>query len=425
MSRTSEDNNARLWVVYVAMLVVGMGQTVIFAIMPMLGRELHLDQLVFSLPILGEWQPKELAITFLSAITALTFFIATPWWGRRSDWVGRKPVMFVGLIGYAVGMALFNGAAYLGLAGLAAGFLLYFLLIITRVLHSMIMSAMNPAAYAYIVDCTDIQNRTRGVSKLAASNQIGTMIGPALAWFTTVSFLAPFFLQAFLMFICGLLVLWLLPESPVHRNKAKSVTRLDRAGQKNLSYFDPRFRLYIGIGLVMYAMFGMVQQTLGFYFQDRLGLDGAMSAQRLSIAMVVSSAAMLFAQLFIVQRTAWPPHRLLVIGLPFCAIGYTVLALAYQQWSLLLGMGLFGFGTGLASPGYTTCATLTVEPHEQGALAGLTTAAAGLGFVFGPLTGGFIYRFDPSYPYWLAAIVIALLSLYVWRADPKQGSNEI
>lgn len=415
------------WVLFLSMLVVGMSQTVIFAVMPMLGRELKLDQIVFDIPLLGTWQPREFAITSLSALTALTFFLTTPWWGRRSDAVGRKPIIIIGLIGYALGMLLFNGAAHAGLIGVSTGLLLYLSLVVTRVIHSSVTSAMHPAAMAYIVDCTEVEERIQGVSKMAAANQVGVMVGPALAWFAAISFLAPFYIQATLMFACGLLVWWILPESPLQFGKAvqntKQQTVQHQATKKNkkvLSYFDPRFRLYIGIGVVMFTMLGMVQQTLGFYFQDRLGLDGVSAAQQYSVAMVVSSAAMLFAQLVVVERAPWRPHTFLITGLPFCMLGYAVLAFAFQEWSLYLGMAIFGFGSGLAQPGLTTCATLMVEPHEQGALAGLTGAAAGLGFVFGPLTGGIIYRYDPSYPYLLASIVVGVLSVYVWRADPDR-----
>ena len=97
------------------MLSVGMGQSIIFAVLPMLGRELKLHELQLQLPFLHlSIEPKELAITSLSALTALTFSLISPFWGRMSDRYGCKPVIVVGLLGYTLGMALFSGVAYAG-----------------------------------------------------------------------------------------------------------------------------------------------------------------------------------------------------------------------------------------------------------------------------------------------------------------------
>ena len=180
---------------------------------------------------------------------------------------------------------------------------------------------------------------------------------------------------------------------------------------KKLTYWDKRYRVYIGVGLVVYTCLGMVQQTLGFYFQDTLNLKGVAAAKYYSSAMVVSSGAMMFAQLFLVQRLHWRPQILLRLGLPFMMFGFLLIAVSGDLPLLLIGMGFTG-------PGFSACASLTVAPNEQGALAGLVGAVAGMGFVIGPLLGGFLYALDSSYPYALAGacsgivfIVISLRSL--------------
>ena len=128
---------------YLAMMSVGMGQTVVFAILPMLGRELALDQLVFQLPFgLGALQGKELTITSLSALTAFSFFMAAPYMGRLSDRLGRKPLIIFGLCGYAVGTLIFNGVAALGLSGVLVGTMLYLLLVLSRVFHAVLMLSL-------------------------------------------------------------------------------------------------------------------------------------------------------------------------------------------------------------------------------------------------------------------------------------------
>jgi len=399
------------WVLLLSMVAVGVGQTLVFAVIPMLGRELKLHEIVVALPWGGSWQPRELAITSLSAMSALVFSLVAPGWGRLSDRVGRKPVLLAGMLGYTVGTLLFTSAGYAGLSGLLSGTLLYFALLITRLLQATIMSAASPTASAYMVDVTTVATRTRGLSHISSANQIGAMAGPALAYFAVISFLAPLLIQAAMSFVCAVLIAWLLRES----RPAKATTvEIKAARPQKLSIFDPRYRIYLLGGFGVFCCFAMVQQTLGFYFQDQLHLSSVDASRLFSYAMMLSSACMIFAQVVIVQRVALGPFALMRIGLPLSSLGYGLLAFAHTQTLLFIGMALFGMGFGLAGPGYSAGATLNVDGAEQGELAGLMGSAAGLGFVMGPLAGGLLYQFNSSLPYAVAAVMLLPMVFFVW-----------
>jgi MFS family permease len=393
---------------YFAMMSMGMGLSMMGALMPMLGRELGLDQIIFELPFTeARWEPRELAITMLSAMSALVFFFAAPYWGRRSDRVGRKRTVLTGMVGYGIGAFILCAIVYLGLAGIMGGALLFFVLLFFRGMQIFVMAATQPAASAYVVDTVALHHRVRDMSRLGAANQLGTMIGPAFAWFAFISFLAPLYLQAALVCLCAYIVWRVMPVSTVHLEKPEV--------PRKLRYSDPRFRIYLLMNVVVFTLLGMVQQTLGFYFQDLLDLQRVEAAQMFSLAMMCSASATLFMQLLVVQHLKGSPLRLLKIGLPLFFVAFVILTTAQQALALYVGLFCLGAGMGLAGPGIGVTATFTVKASEQGSLAGLLASFAGLGFVMGPLLGGLVYRFDMTYPSLASAILVLPVIAFAWR----------
>jgi len=391
---------------YLAMLSLGMGQTLIYTIIPVLGRELRLQELVLSLPFDLQWQPRELIITSLSALTAFIVAQTMPHWGRASDRRGRRVIILLGLAGYVVGALVFTAAGWLGLVGIVSGWMAYLALVFGRIVHALVMSAAHPAAMAYIVDTSVARSRVRSLGRLNAATQAGVMTGPLLVSFAAFHLLLPLLVQVVMMLVALLMVWRYLPDSGVRPREHGELPRL--------RYFDPRYRYFVVASFCTYTLMGVVMTTLAFYFQDLLRLTPAEAAQRFSIAIMFSSVAMMIAQLGLV-RLVRSPITLMLIGLPIVGVGYALIAAATSFPLLTVGMVCYGLGMGLASPAFGTGASLTVTNDEQGALAGIIGSVSALGFLFGPLLGGFFYSLHHSLPYGLAAISIALLMIYLWR----------
>ena len=100
-----------------------------------------------------------------------------------------------------------------------------------------------------------------------------------------------------------------LPEAPKIENGSST-------SAVKVRYSDERIRPFVIVGVLMFTGFALVQQTMGFRFQDALSLSTAETARVLGVAMMCSAAASLFAQSVVVQRTTLPPFRLLQLALP-------------------------------------------------------------------------------------------------------------
>jgi MFS family permease len=342
----------------------------------------------------------EFQITAVIGASSLTVFLASPIWGRRSDVWGRKRVMLIGMFGFTAGTVLFNSVLYAGLTGLLAGWVLFGTLVVARMLHAALMAATMPAANAYMADITDPANRTKGMGAAGAANNVGSILGPGVAVLAFVSLLTPLWVMAAVALLNGLFVLKFLPEPPRHE-----VRRVP----PRMKYTDPRILPFVVVGVLMFTGTALVQQTMGFRFQDALGLDAAATARNFGFAMMLSAVCSLVSQAVIVQRLSLPPFTLLRLAMPLLIVAFTVMALSESQVLLTLGMMVMGLGMGLAGPGFMAGASLAVSPEEQGAVAGVAGSCGPLGFTLGPLVGGALYQIDSALPYAVAAGVYLVL----------------
>jgi MFS family permease len=395
MRATTHPGQQPFSLLFLAVMAVALGQTLVFALLPLLGRAVGL---------------KELQVGIIITASSAIYALAARFWGRKSDTLGRRRVIIIGLLGYTVGTLLFASLFYAGLEAWLRGLALWSCLIVARCTQSMVMAGTMPAANAYVSDITSAETRTAGIARLGAANSTGTIIGPACGGLlASLSLLAPLVFAAAITGICAILIALRLPESPHH-----DVARTEGSSLK-LSYIDRRYRLILLVAVVMLVAFSVVQQTLAFLFQDMLHLDSQHAAGKVGLALMLSAAIALLAQALLVQRLQWPPARLTFWGMVCIMAGSAVLGLANSIVPLFLGVGLCGLGMGLAFPACLAAASLAVGPLEQGALAGLTSAVPALGSIVGPVLGTGLYQIQPHLPY-LCNILLLLPALWLsWR----------
>ena len=384
----------QLTVLILALMATGMGQSLVFAILAPLGREVHL---------------RELQITSIIALSALIFGLAAPRWGRFSDRIGRKPIIITGLVGYAVGTLLFTSVFYAGLTGLLSGALLYGILLLTRCSQSIVMSATGPASAAYAADHTSREQRTRTMARLGTANSMGTILGPAVSGaLATFGLLAPLYFAAALAAVAAVVVWRKLPVTPARRMLT------DRKPAAKLRYTDRRIALLLVTAVGVFVGFSSIQQTLGFQLQDKLHLSGIETAQMTGAALMVSAAFTFLIQVTVMQRLQFRPTQFIRVGLLSMLFGAAVVS-GFETFAVLaVGMAFLGTGMALCMPSISAGASLAVTPEEQGAAAGLVSSCPAIGFAIGPICAGALYQIhSPLAPLFSAAVFFTVLVVLV------------
>jgi MFS family permease len=378
----------QLSVLALSLLSTAIGQSLVFAILPPLGREVELS---------------EIQITSIIAASALVFGIVSPYWGRYSDRRGRKPVILIGLVGYTLGTLAFASLFQAALMGLMSGLVLYILALTFRCAQALIMSATGPAATAYAADHTSTDQRTRSMARLGAAHSMGTIVGPAISGaLATFGLLAPLFFAGFLTALAAIVTALKLPPTP-----PEALTHYVR--RRHMRYRDPRVARFLGAAIALFTGFSGIQQTLGFSIQDTMHLTGIETAQMTGAALMVSAIFAFLAQLLLVQRLNLQPEQFIYLGI-VCLFISTAFVGSFNTFSTLaIGMAFMGTGLGVAMPSISAGASLAVSTDEQGAVAGLVAACPAIGFVAGPIIAGALYQLEHVYASMFSAAVFALL----------------
>jgi MFS family permease len=376
-----------------------MGLSVLFPVLSPLGRELELT---------------ELQIGSLSTAYALMQLLASPFWGRRSERVGRKPILLGGVLGFSFGFAAFGVVAWLGLQGTIGTTVTYVLLVCARLAGGFFSSATMPTAQAYVADVTARNERTSGMAIIGAAFGLGIIIGPAIgAGLAQIDLLAPVWFSAGAALVNAVFVRAWVPE-PERRVSSERPQGLLRMAKS----VWPLLIVGAAANLASISM----EQTVAFYFQDRLELSATATARTVGIALVVYGVAAVLTQGFLVRRPGMTARILLMGGVPVAAAGLTLFVFASDFWSLTGALVLQGFGQGLVMPGLISALSLSVSDDEQGVVAGLSGSAQSVGRLAGPIMGTGLYQLRPELPYAVGAVTLVvaygLLLFYRWSREP-------
>ena len=124
-------------------------------------------------------------IGVLFAVFSLMQFIFSPFWGRLSDRIGRRPILLISLTGSVIFYALYGYAVSSPVDPVptrSAALTALGLILLARVGAGIAGASVGTAA-AVIADCTTPENRARGMALIGIAFGGGFTLGPLIAYF--------------------------------------------------------------------------------------------------------------------------------------------------------------------------------------------------------------------------------------------------
>tara|TARA_B100001079_G_scaffold149304_1_gene127983 strand:+ start:624 stop:1829 length:1206 start_codon:yes stop_codon:yes gene_type:complete len=379
-------------ILIIGLIIYGAGFSMLYIIFAPLSRSIGLSTNQFGI---------------LIAISNVALVFSSFYWGKKSQSIGRKPVFIIGLFSYALAYALFAFGIQLGLWGLFATWQLFSILFVIRLIYGGLIGGIQPAAVAYISDSTEGEHRTQGMALIGMSSGIGTMIGPAVGGgLAFVHPLFPLYFGAALAIIGGLLAMKFLIE-PNQRLQTHPVQN------HNLKFYDKRIMPYLIGWAVAFLVFTGTQVIAAFFIEDRLGITGYNEIiKATSIALLSMALTTTLMQAVVLQIINIPARILL--RLCFLIFGFVLFSIPYIETLNYYYLSFAGIGVAFSmiTPGLNSAATLSVEEHEQGEVAGLLSAAPVVGMIFGPVIGALLYNINPNYPFFFGSLAVIVLGIY-------------
>lgn len=384
-------------ILFAVSLIAAAGNMGLQSVLPAIGREFGLaDTLV--------------AAAF--AISALMWTLASPFWARLSDRLGRKRVIMIGLGGFVVSMAGFGLAATSGLEGWLGVGVAFVLMALARTIYGVFGSAAPIASQAYVADRTGPADRTQAMSLLASAQGLGTVAGPVLAPFFVLPLIGlagPMYAFAALGAVVLVLVWRRLPSGEVVRIPSPS-GKPDHAVGRGL-WKDRRVRDFLIYGVLITGTQAVNISVLGFHVIDEMGRTGAsVSAAQpfIGLAMFAGALGTLMVQWGLIPLLKLQPRALMRWGAAIALLGNLMSVVAPGYFGAVVGYAVISMGIGFARPGFTAGSSLAVGDHEQGSVAGLMMSVAGLSFLGPPVIGVALYQLSTPAPFLANGLLLAI-----------------
>lgn len=389
------SNRKNVWILAFSLAVVMLGFGMVIPIFP------------FYIESMGA-SGNELGL--LTAISPFMQLIFAPIWGEVSDRKGRKPVLFIGLLGYGISMLLFGLATQL------------WMLFAARGMGAILSAATLPTTYAYIGDSTSEDDRGSGMGILGAAIGLGMVLGPGLGgWLAAGSLSTPFFITAGLC-VVTLLFIWLfLPESLATQDRRETKIKMAPSAQIRQLWealFSP-----IGILLFMAFLvsFGLTnfQAIFGLYALEKFGYGTEEVGWILTGVGIVSAITQGVLTGPVTKR--WGEASVIKVTLLLSAISFGTLLLANSFFTVLLTTCFFTLPNALLRPAVISL-TSKHATTKQGMAMGLNNSFTSLGRIIGPIWAGYAFDINVHYPYLSGAAIIFvgfLISL-VWISQESK-----
>lgn len=371
------------------------------------------------LPIHASEALRNSAYGLTLGLFAVSMFFGAPMLGDWSDSIGRKKVLLIGLFGTAISSVVcavaiqYSSLSWLFIGRIAAGF----------------VAGCQPIAQAAIIDISDQSNKTANLGLGALAACLGFVVGPIVGGFLSDSsvvswfnYATPFYADALLALLNGLLLYWLYQQTTVTR-KVLTINFKRQLRIFTEAFLQRNIRVLCLVLLCYEVAWSLYFQFIALYLVQQhsyspknIGIFMSFVGLVLAVTYVVIIKLLL---MFLSERT--------IALFSFILSGISLLLpvffpTLFAQWLLVIPIAI---GVGL---GYNTLLTLfsnAVSEEQQGWIMGVTSAVVSISWIVGAILTASLDYISTTLPFIGGCIIMLMAAVSLHFTRLKTASESV
>lgn len=350
------------------------------------------------------WQSGLVAGGVLALYSIVQFFVA-PWLGAMSDRVGRRKVLVV-----TSWLSVFSAILYIFANSLPV-------IAVSRMLFGAAAANVG-VAQAYIADNSSEADRAKSMGVLGMAFGTGFIIGPPVgALLLQLTHGSPAGIGLFST-VFGLVnvffVTFFLPEAP--RENAEARPKRNRLDLLTSAMRPPALRMLLLAFFAYQLGFSNLESTYFLLGRDVYKVNPALVSSVLILVGVVQFGTQGGLVRMLIPRLG--ERRMMNLG--YLATVPSMFSIPFVPWGpfVYLGALVLGLGSGTAQPAVNSLISREAPPEIVGEVFGVAASLSAFARIVIPSVANILYRYNPSYPYLLATVLIACAVVFTVLYQP-------
>ena len=378
----------RLLVVLSTVFVDQLGWGIVVPFLPLYARSLGASALHVGL---------------LLAVYSLAQMVVSPWWGRLSDRIGRRPLLIIAAAGECVGFVALGSASGLAMLFIARAWLGGF-------------GIATATAQAWVADNVPVEERGRTMALIGAATALGFTLGPALGALGVASggLAVPFWTAAGIAAANAVFAAIVLPRTPPVAQTARRARMRDVGSSR-------AFVVCLAVSFVLTYAFSNIEATFALFTRDALAFSVSDNGWCFALLGLSAAATQALGTRALARHMG--EEGRVALGLALLATGAATIPVARDGLELIGPMLLLAAGFGVTSPSITAWVSKSAHPERQGEALGVTQSVSAMARVIGPGAGGLMFdRIGRASPFWTAGALIGMTAIATWYVSRKRAS---
>lgn len=390
----------KLLIYYILVAVESLAANLAHPITPTLIQNLNLPDYMFGLMFAG---------------MSVTNFLFSPFWGRLVDYLQSRSILLIGCVGYGLGQLFFWQATT------------PVTIMIARCFSGFFVGAINVAMLTYLVNTSNPAKRSRNLTihatTVTVSSTFGYLIGGLAG---EISLNLSFGMQVMLLLLCGLLFALLCQKDRSISTSRPSLLQISKGANPfsaflaGRQFMTPLFAILFSVLLLSMFASTAYDQCFNYYIKDQFGFSSAYNGTIKAVIGVISLVSNMTLCLYIMRKTNVAKSNALL--LLFGSISMLGVLIFDTVVPFILFTILYLGINAISVPVLQSLVSGRASAQNSNLVMGFYNAIKSLGMVAGSLIAGFVYDYNPKFPFMLAAISFAgafLLALGYWKKIKK------